>query len=193
MHRGRFQAKGGCQDCQLLVVDALTFQDNVSQFFTTEVDPKIYAQSFVDCLNMKEDGNLSDFDPKLARVTWSPGAQPDWDPTMSQSISGSCRSSISSCHSGNGHVSPAHSLTRRFSSFSNLFGPLRNQSLATGVFHGGTMSTTSERVFESPRQQRRSPKSLTLERATLSDLSQRSRSNSPDVTLVLPTRPFNTR
>jgi len=57
MHRGKLQAK---TDCRLLAMDATKFQDIVGQFYTPEVNPKKYAQEFVDCLNEIEQACLSD-------------------------------------------------------------------------------------------------------------------------------------
>jgi len=57
MHRGKLQAK---TDCRLLVLDANTFQDKVSQFYTSEVNPRHYARLFVDGLNEMEQALLSD-------------------------------------------------------------------------------------------------------------------------------------
>mmetsp|Transcript_54817 Transcript_54817/g.123427 ORF Transcript_54817/g.123427 Transcript_54817/m.123427 type:complete len:369 (-) Transcript_54817:11-1117(-) len=85
MHRGKLQAK---TDCRLLVIDAEQFQDTVSQFYTSEMNPKQYAQEFVDGLNEIEQVELSDL--TVIHMMEGPGSMRDrenmfMDPTGSSS------------------------------------------------------------------------------------------------------------
>jgi len=83
MHRGTLRAK---QESRVLLLDAVTFADMVSQFWTPEVNPKRYARDFVEGLNDMDPAFLSDltvigFEKEKRMTTESQVLQRGWSLT----------------------------------------------------------------------------------------------------------------